>query len=394
MALKEVRISQVADGMIAGREIVTNDGTLLVENGAKLTSELIGKLRQWQVTYISVWEPDDVPVTTPLVVYEKAKVTAERAAQINAGLQRGDELQEQLIGETRQLLNTLRLKGEVDYPAAKKMVDQLLTEVLHHPEVLSTLLTVRHYDTYLMNHSLNVSVLAVMTGHILGLERSDLQALGESALLHDVGMTLIPAGIWNKDGVLSDNERFQVQKHPIFSADIVEKVYQIDANISRTIYQHHERADGSGYPKGIGEARISRLARILAVADTYDAMSNPRPYRHAHIPHDSIKTLVTLANTALDREAVRAFITHMSLFPVGSVLRLNSGMLAVVIKVNREAPLRPQVKVCRWQDGQYTADGPYLDLQADPALTITESITDHAVIDGILSTLPKPVPVP
>jgi len=231
----------------------------------------------------------------------------------------------------------------------------------------------------------------VLTGHILGLDRSDLQILGESALLHDVGMTIIPATTWNKNSALNDDERFQVQKHPIFSADIVDKIYQIDIGISRTIYQHHERIDGSGYPKGIGGARINRLARILAVADTYDAMSNPRPYRHAHVPHDSIKTLVSMANAALDPETVRAFITHMSLFPVGSVVRLSSGVMAVVISVNPRAPLRPQVKVCQWLDGQYTADGPYLDLNGDPGLTITESITDHRIIDEILATLPKPV---
>ncbi len=389
MPVRELPLSQAREGLILGRTVTAPDGTLLAEKGAVLTGHLLLRLAQWRIGSVPVWE--DEAVSTPLELYERAKLTAEKVVKLNEGLKRGGELQEQMTSVTRRMLDTLQMKREMDYPAAKGVVEKLLGEVIGQPEVMSTLLTVRHFDTYLMNHSLNVSVLAVMTGHIMGLAQEELRVIGEAALLHDVGMTIIPSVIWNKNAPLTDNERFEVQKHPIFSADIVDKIYGIDVALSRVVYQHHERADGSGYPKGLSGGRLTRNARILAVADTYDAMSNPRPYRQAIIPHESIRALITLANTALDQETVRAFITHMSFYPVGSVIRLSSGELAVVVLANRTTPLRPQVKICQNVDGRYTADGPYLNLAVDEGLNIAECVSDPAVIADVLDTLAKPV---
>ena len=313
-------------------------------------------------------------------------VTSALARQYNASLRQGEIIRRESMNATHQLLDSIRSKHTVARNMTQSIVNKLIGETVSNQHILTTLLAVKQYDNYIFNHLLNVSVLAIMTGQALGLKTRELAILGEAALLHDIGMTVIPQHIWDNPDPLSDEDRFQIQKHPVFSADLLEQVPGLEPEIIRAVYQHHERADGSGYPKGLPGARITDYARIIAVVDCYDAMVNPRAFRTGRPPLHAMRELLQMSGSTLDREVMKVFVSQMSLYPVGSVLRLNTGEVGVAVSANQNAPMRPVIKVMRDARGMMLAAPVYLDLRQEPKRHIVESILDQSIIDALLKS--------
>ena len=215
----------------------------------------------------------------------------------------------------------------------------------------------------LREHAVRTAHLALAVGCVLGLRRDELECLATGCLVHDIGMTRVDAALWDSPRRLSRVEFLEVAKHPLHTLDLLAGVPEVPAAARAVALQLHERADGSGYPRGRGGERVHRLARVAAVADAYCGMTADRPHRPALAPHAALRRLAagTLRGT-FDAEAVRAFLETVSAFPLGSTVRLADGRCGRVIQARRGRPAEPRVELWDPLAGRFT--GETLDLSA------------------------------
>lgn len=226
----------------------------------------------------------------------------------------------------------------------------------------------------LEDHHLNVAVLAAQLGRELFGEGERLVQLALAALVHDVGMCLLPSSVIYKPGPLAPEEMRLLHHHPINSASIVETWGEPFAEIAGILAQEHEREDASGYPWGLPGCEISLEARILGLADTYEAMTHHRPYRPARCPHEAMKVFLTSASPLFGLQSQQLIIRRFSMYPLGIVVELNSLDMGVVVGLNHDDPMRPQVLVVGNQD-VWKASGPrVVDLREERLLHIRRCV--------------------
>jgi HD-GYP domain-containing protein (c-di-GMP phosphodiesterase class II) len=217
------------------------------------------------------------------------------------------------------------------------------------------------------------------------LSKQDVSDLGQSALMQDLGMNQLPAALVSKPTPLTAGELASVYHHPLYGRDLVARSRRVSHRVAEIIVQGHERLDGSGYPRGLAGDRVSPTARVLAVADVYAALVSARPYRPALDPYQAMVTLVRHASHGLlDREVVRRLIECLSLFPVGSLIRLETGEVAKVVSASAATYTRPKVRVLIGADGQ-RLERPYLvDLAAGEAqIASPVPVEDYPELSGM-----------
>lgn len=207
----------------------------------------------------------------------------------------------------------------------QRAVQDLVTVCLENGWRYFGLVNSKHYEEYLYNHSTNVTVLALVMGVRLGLRRQRLAELGMAAMLHDVGKAFLPKGLLSKPGAFTDEERTQMKEHPMLGVDALLRVRQYNEAMLKRIMvvcEHHEvLREGTDY---------HAYSRIIAVAETFDALTTHRPYRSAYLPDDAIRELIRLAGRRLDPDIVHAFVQTVGLHPAGSYVELSTGERAIV----------------------------------------------------------------
>lgn len=200
-------------------------------------------------------------------------------------------------------------------------------------------------DEYLFDHCVNTAVLSISLGAELGLNPEQIVELGAGALLADVGMLRVPETIRLAPRQLSSDERSEIERHPCHTLDCLTGVEGIPVEVSLVGYQVHERLDGSGYPRGRSGFFLHEYAKISAVADTYAALTRPRPHRPAMVPYAAVETILDdCAKGRFEPAKVRAFLDSVGLFPIRSLVELNNGTKAMVIRTNRGLHTRPVVE--------------------------------------------------
>lgn len=205
--------------------------------------------------------------------------------------------------------------------------------------------SIRKTDEYLYQHSISVCALTVSFGKFLGFDSGLLREVGLGAMLHDIGTMQVPGEIINKDSGLTDDEYEQIKKHVTYGRNILIETEGVTDISMLTAYEHHERIDGTGYPQGLKNDQISKSGKIIAIVDVYDALTTKRCFRHLTPPSEAIKMIFEWASTKFDKELVQKFIKCIGIYPVGSLVRLESGLLAVVFDHSTEDLLRPVVRV-------------------------------------------------
>ncbi|MFT6990483.1 MAG: HD-GYP domain-containing protein (c-di-GMP phosphodiesterase class II) [Paraglaciecola sp.] len=207
---------------------------------------------------------------------------------------------------------------------------------------IATLL--KETDEYFLEHSINCAILMVMFGRALEIEKPTLQHLGIGALLMDIGMVKLPLLLTSKADKLNEQETKRIQRHVDIALQLLESLEGIDDVSLTVVKQHQERLDGSGYPDGLREQQISQYGKMAAIVDTYDSLTTQRPYREALKPADALKKMQD-EELGLDKELVSQFIGCMGANPVGSLVKLESGKLAMVMRLNKHQPMSPMVMI-------------------------------------------------
>jgi HD-GYP domain-containing protein (c-di-GMP phosphodiesterase class II) len=238
-----------------------------------------------------------------------------------------------------------RMGKAIDPGAAHQLVDDISASVMRNPGAFLSLVRLKTADDYTYMHSIAVSALMVALGRQLGLEGDTLREVGMAGLLHDLGKAYIPERILNKASKLTDEE-FEVMKgHPRAGYEALVKVPDVSAIALDVCLHHHEKTNGSGYPDGKPDAEISQFAKMAAVCDVYDAITSNRPYKRGWDPAESVRKMAEWAPGHFDQRIFHAFVKSLGIYPIGSLVRLESGQLAVVVDQTSKSLLTPLVRV-------------------------------------------------
>ncbi len=243
----------------------------------------------------------------------------------------------------RSVMSDIRLGRIPETEPVKEIVEDMTSSILADPNALIGLSMIKSYDNYLYNHSVNVSILAISLGRIMGLSDDDLRTVGISALLHDIGKTGIAEDIIKKPGGLSSEEWEKIKQHPVLGKDITRKMGGMSEDVGRMIYEHHIRYDHSGYPKTTSS--LHPLSQIITISDAYDALTTLRVYQRARTPSEALGLMMSLSGRHFDPKVFKTFMDMIGLYPVGTMVRLTTNEIGVVIRTPQDTNSGITVKV-------------------------------------------------
>lgn len=323
MSLK-VHSDSLKNGMILGEDVYFN-GYLLLSKGMIIKKCYVNKLLSRGITEVSVLADKTYYDDIFLNPVEKFYV----------------ETYEKLTKVIDKFKDSDKIEISVVYP----IVENILEAVFSSQNSVLSLAGFRGEGDYFLLHALDVCIYSLIVAKIMRLGYEDVVMLGIGALLHDIGKTKISENIINKVGKLTDEEFEEAKKHSEFGYNILIRVPQIDSEIVKIVLQHHERCDGSGYPKHLKGKDIYLLSKIVAIADIYDALTSDRVYKKKILPHEAAEYLLSISNTKIDSQIAKVFINNIAIYPKGCQVLLSTNQVAFVIDSNSKMPLRPILKI-------------------------------------------------
>lgn len=245
--------------------------------------------------------------------------------------------------------------------------DELVVEALSGPP-----------GSPLLTNLLNVSILGTRVGIGLGYYGDELYRLALAGLVHDIGLFAVPAELLSKTGRLTPEERTLIEQHPERGVEIILQCDPTLHWLAQVTCQAHERWNGRGYPHGLKGRQIHEMAQICGLVDVFDALVSERPYRPRLFPHEAVKELLVTERATFPREILKALVEQLSVYPLGTTVRLTTGAVGVVVKINSRYPLRPVVKVTAEERGD-DVHSHELDLSLTPLIAVIETLKPPVV---------------
>ena len=273
------------------------------------------------------------------------KRKAEPRISIQQELDRARKLQAKSKAAITSMFHEVRMGNALKVADAEPLVDEISQSISRNPEAFINLVRLKNVDDYTYMHSVAVCALMISLGKQLGLEGQDLKDAGMAGLLHDVGKMMIPSEVLNKPGKLTDEEFNIIKDHPRKGWEILNISEGANAVALDVCLHHHERVDGKGYPEKISGNDLSLFARMGTVCDVYDALTSNRCYKNGWEPAETIRKMAEWKDGHFDERIFHAFIKTIGIYPSGTLVKLKSGRLAVVIEQTEKSLLTPIVKV-------------------------------------------------
>lgn len=282
--------------------------------------------------------PSFLPSATVLTIYEDCVSVEAESRVAEASFERAEVLLDAVIDD-------IRAGKSIPVSAVEPVIDDMVESMVRNPDAMMWVAKMRERDANLYAHGLSVAVSLVAFGRHLGYPKAQLSQLGMLGFLLDIGKIKVPRDILEKTGRLSPMEFSIVREHVRLGLEILAQTPTLHPDIVEGIAQHHERLDGTGYPGKLASEGISVFGRMAAIADTFAAMTRERPYADAMSAHEALQKLSNWGGTQFQAEMVDQFIQSIGVFPVGSLVELSSGELAIVVTHNKHKRLRPKVLV-------------------------------------------------
>ncbi|QSO47953.1 HD-GYP domain-containing protein [Alicyclobacillus mengziensis] len=350
--MRWVSLRTIAPDRVLAQNILDERGRILLARGMKLSAAMIDRLRKLGIGSVCIEDA----MTDDLKGKEFINPHT-RQALLEATYQ---TLNEMISGTYSRVVRPPRLRQRLQ-PLILEVIDQLrrLGGAGEHFG------TVYLSDGELYHHSVNVALFALGVAVGMGMTESQMIDLGIGALLHDIGKLKIPESILKKPGRLTDEEFEHMKLHTSYGYQVLRETGDINATAALVALEHHERVDGTGYPRGLVGSEIHLFGRVTGLVDVYEALTANRVYRPANLPHDALEFLLGGGGTQFDPTVVHAFVKTISVYPIGMTLVLSTGYKAVVINSPHFQTQRPVVRIIEDVAGNVVNDSWEIDLAKD-----------------------------
>lgn len=308
--MKIVRLDDLKPGMQLAKPVYSTEGIVLLNAGVVLKEPYIYRLRELGFPAVYVGDPKSAS-SVPEAISDTTRYQAMNVLQ--------------------ETFTSVKIAGTLNIDPIIDVVNTIIDEVTINRDVAVHLTDIRRHDDYTFGHCVNVCLLSVVMGLALGFDQLKLQELAMGAILHDVGKVMIPDSILLKATRLNAEEWDEMKRHPRHGFNVLRRCPGIPARVAHVAYQHHERANGSGYPRGLDIDGIHPFAKIVAIADTYDAMTSDRIYRTGVSPFVALETIKELRRRQFDPAVADAFLASVVPYPPGCKVELTSGEVGTIV---------------------------------------------------------------
>ncbi|MBP1995895.1 HD-GYP domain-containing protein [Paenibacillus eucommiae] len=363
-------ISMCRPGMKLGKSIYNEEGTVLLAVNVELTQRLLGRLNEFGIDYLHILDSRTEDIVVEEIVSESTRVRGVT----------------EIRSTFRKLMEDSNRRGAIHYydlgRKFRELMSTIIDDISGHSDAMVMLTNINVSDSYLFQHSLNVCIYSTMLGLSFGYSREELMTLGLGALLHDIGKTKIPYDILSKPKQLTPQEFEEMKNHATYGFQILKDEPNIPLIAAHCAFQHHERINGSGYPRGIEGTEIHDFARWIGLVDSYDAMTTTRVYRNPMLPHQAMEQLFTGSGTLYDQHKIAMFRDKIAIYPLGMPVTLNTGERGIISHLNMSVPHRPVVRILQDEAGQELKSPYEVDLSSRLSVLIT-AVGEKTIHGGI-----------
>ncbi|WP_031513388.1 HD-GYP domain-containing protein [Desulfofalx alkaliphila] len=361
--MRKIGIEFLKEGMKVARPVYNNNGQVLLNAGVLLNKKYISKLKELNIPALYIDDGLLPELEVDDIIAEETRVKA--------------------ITTVKNIMNkasNCKMSKNIIIPeAVLDSINDILDDLLNNKNIMVNLTDIRSNDDYVFGHSVNVCVLALITGIAMGFPRKKLIDLAVGAILHDIGKMWVPKEILNKPGKLTREEFEVVKKHSEWGYEILRNKANVSIISCAAVYQHHERYNGQGYPQGLVGDQIHELAQIIGLVDMYDAVASNRVYRKAFPAHEAFELIAASGDYLFRYDIVEAFLDHVAAYPAGTLVLLNTGEHAVVVETPVGMSLRPKVKLLYDAEGNPITEKVYINLSEVVNITIKRLLEDDEI---------------
>lgn len=313
-------------GMILGKSIYSQDGAVLLAKDVSLTKEYIDNIKKLVINGAYIEDNISENIVIENVI--------------------SDELRVKAVKSIRQIYNNPNsITKNID--TVENVAKNMINELMRNKSIMINMIDIKTFDDFMFSHSVSVAVLSAVIGIAMNLDEGKLEKLVASAMLHDIGKVFIPKEIMHKTGELTKEEYEIIKSHPEDGYRYIKTHHSNSIAVTSYvgILQHHEHFDGTGYPDRKKGEKISQFGRIICLCDAYDNLISERPDRPAYIPSDAIEYIMAHNGSIFDPRLVKVFLRKVAPYPVGTVVKLSNGKMAIVMENNEECSTRPIVRL-------------------------------------------------
>lgn len=359
---RQVFIRDIENGMVIAKDVLNSKGEILLAKGFKVTTAIVIKrlLSQHGVMLVNIFR-EEIQPSVQKPIYDKAE-TEIISDNINKGLTKIVDRFSDNKESIRESLDKF-VKGEkIEESEIKEEVKEILKVFEGNVNVFQIMQNVKYLDDIVYSHCYNVALISYTIGSWLGLDKTDLKELTLCGMLIDIGKTRVDAELLNKKGTLTKNEFEDLKEHSVLGHEIIKDYDFISEEVKRAVLLHHERTDGSGYPLGLKGDGIPLFARIVAIADVYNALVSDRPHRGKRTPFEAIKVLETEYMDKLDTGILYLFLRRIASNYIGQRILLSNYRRGEIVFIPKYNIHRPIVRF--QEDGQVIdlGDEQFMDL--------------------------------
>ena len=391
-----ISVDTLKPGMIFTEPVYIEGENILVPAGVKLKKKDIDRLKSWDISTVATngkLEEADTKSTDKKSADSKkpaepagSEPAAKQVKKTKANAISLAEVQENnevyrsykdFIERLNEIFDDIGMGLSIESRSIDSISNRLIQTVRENRNsVIGFILGGEVSGFELAKSSINAAILSALIAIELKLPNHKVMKIVSGALLHDIGMLRLPKELVSKRGGLSEAEMLRMQAHPIYAHRIVTKELLYPEEVGFVVVQHHERWDGEGYPRKLMGDAIDIGARIVSVADAFEAMVSQKPYRNSMVGYQAMKNLLSDNSRRFDPDVLKAFIQTMGIYPIGSIIVLNNSALARVVEVQGTAPLRPKIRILIDEKGNTLKqdEGEIIDLLKDKHLFIAKAV--------------------